>query len=162
MDVVGPFPCWLHFFRARTQVLQNLIRTLRLCRHILEECIPSALIVNDSALSSTKVCGCFSVRFSCSPIYLLIRFMQWNLCCTSESTMKHRHKSDSKMDFSWFSYGYRKYMFLDWVYRSFLIVFSPIEDVVQYLFLVMCLSDVCSLILTWPHTDQIKIDDQEK
>ena len=45
----------------------------------------------------------------------LIRSTQQNSRCISKSTMKHLQKSDWNYDFFLFSYGYRKYMFVDFL-----------------------------------------------
>ena len=49
-----------------------------------------------------EVCGCYSVHFSCSSAST-----DWIY------TMKHQHKSHSKLDLPSFSYGYQKCMLVD-------------------------------------------------
>ena len=44
----------------------------------------------------SKVCGCYSVHFSCSPL-LPIRSTQRNSSCISKSMMKHQQKLDCKL-----------------------------------------------------------------
>ena len=44
---------------------------------------------------------------------LVIKFTQQNLCCISKSTMKHMQE----LDFPLFSYGYHKWMFVDFFTR---------------------------------------------
>ena len=88
-----------------------------------------------------------------------IGFTRPDLCCISKSTMKHLQKSDCKLDLPWQSACLLTHY--SWIHRSSqlcsllsvdqLLIF---EHVVQSL-LNMCLYNVCSLILTEPHTDQI-------
>lgn len=42
-----------------------------------------------------RVCGCYSVSFSCFPSSI-IRFRSSNLCCISNSLVKHQQKPDIK------------------------------------------------------------------
>ena len=58
---------------------------------------------------------------------LLIRFTQQNSCCTSKTMMKHLQKLDWRFDLPWFSCGYRKCMFVD-----FLIEYIGLSNHVHY------------------------------
>ena len=62
---------------------------------------PIESLLNDLAL---KVCGCYSVRFSCSPTSTNYIYTHRKLCCISKSTMKHQQKPNQKSDFPQFSY----------------------------------------------------------
>lgn len=89
-------------------------------RHVLY--IPLKLSVNfmkswtwtcyfSNATGSSKTSG-QTLPVHC-PQLLAIIFTQWSMCCISKSTVKHWQNSDQKLDLPYFSYGYRKYMFLD-------------------------------------------------
>ena len=97
------------------------------------------------------------------PQLLPVRFTQQYSSYIIKSTMKRLQKPDWKSVLLLSSYGYRKCMFVDFLigyigppncvhYLSvqYLLIF---EDVVDSP-LNMCLSGVCSLILTEPHTNQ--------
>ena len=54
-----------------------------------------------------KVCGWYSVRFSCSPTSTkldLHNTTQRSVCCISKSTMKYQQKSNLKSDLLFYSY----------------------------------------------------------
>ena len=111
-----------------------------------------------------------SIRYVCVIWFVLhvlqllpVRFTQQYLCCTNKSMLKHLQKLDWKPVLPLSSYGYRKCMFVDFIigyisppdcvhYSSVeqLLIF---ENILQSL-LNLCLYDVCSRILTEPHTNQ--------
>ena len=72
-----------------------------------------------SAIASVegRLLRCMSVIWCiCHVLQLLsIRFIQQNSCCNRKSPMKHKQKPDSKSHLPWFSYGYWKYMFADFL-----------------------------------------------
>ena len=80
---------------------------------------------------------------------IVLATSQWNTCKNQPPPLPNLVLSEVHV-----------YEFLNWMYRSFQLC-SPLsveeltlfEDIVQPL-LNMCLSDVCSLILTEPHTNQ--------
>ena len=54
------------------------------------------------------------IRFMFHVLQLLpIKFTRENLCCISTSTMQHPQVLDKKLDFSLFSFDYRKCTFVD-------------------------------------------------
>ena len=98
---------------------------------------------------------------------LPIRLTQQNSCCISKSLMKHLQRLDRKLDLPLFSYGtYWKCMYVDFLTGEIIgppncatiecRVVINVEDIVEPL-LYMCLYDVCTLILTNPHTNQISV-----
>ena len=50
-------------------------------------------------------------------LLLPIRFTQENACCIRKSTMKHMQKPDRKSNLSYFTFGYQKCVFVDFLTR---------------------------------------------
>ena len=106
-----------------------------------------------------KVCGVLQFLF----LFLFSSFYQIDShheTCVAfcKSAMKHPQKSDWKSGFLWFSYGYRKCMFVDWIHK-----FSPscllLSVEFEYVWsLNVCLYGLCFWILTLqPHTNYIYV-----
>ena len=98
--------------------------------------------------------GFYMVPFSCSPTST--NFTQQNLCCISNSVMKHMQKPDSKPDLPCFSYDYWRCMFVDFLIEYICLpnVFTIECRVANNIWRSNPISfrhmsyDVCSLILT--------------
>ena len=132
--------------------------------------LPNLLVT--STHRTSKVWGCYLVCFSCS-LTSTIRFTQQILtCCINRSMMKHQQKSDWKWDLPIFTCDYWKCMFVvsltKYTTAPNCVYYCSECEVVNKIqrpsltFSSMCLYDVCSLIITMQHTNQIYGFDEKR
>ena len=76
----------------------------------------SQILVHFSLLWHVRYVGVIRFIFHFSNFFYQLGLHNKNLCCISESTMKHHDQSDWKLDLpSWFGYGCQKCMFVDFL-----------------------------------------------